>query len=94
MHRLKPTPDPAEKERTLANLVKMTEDLKGEVELIRDLEVGVNLADVDFAFDFVGVFTFDSWQDLLDYIDHRAHKKIAEILGSVGKDAAVVDYEV
>ena len=35
MHRLKATPDPAEKERTLASLVKMTEDLKGEVELIR-----------------------------------------------------------
>ena len=94
MHRLKATPDPAEKERTLASLIKIVEDLKGEVELIRDLEVGVNLAKVDFAFDFVAVMTFKSWQDLLDYIEHPAHKKIAEILSSVGEAAAVVDYEV
>ncbi len=94
MHRLKATPDPAEKERTLASLIKMTEDLKGEVELIRGLEVGVNLAQVDFAFDFAAVFTFESWQDLLDYIDHPAHLKIAEILSSVGEASGVVDYEV
>jgi hypothetical protein len=94
MHRLKATPDPAEKGRALASLIKMTENLKDEVELIRDLEVGVNLAKVEFAFDFVAVMTFKSWQDLLEYIAHPAHLKIAEILASVGEAAAVVDYEV
>jgi Stress responsive A/B Barrel Domain len=94
MWRLKATPDPAEKGRTLASLKKMIEDLKDQIEVIAGLEVGVNLAKVETAFDIVAVLAFKSWQDLLDYLAHPAHKKIAELVGSVHEASAVVDYEV
>jgi hypothetical protein len=94
MWKLKRAADPAEARRTLEDLKRAVQDLKGEIDLIKDLEVGINLARVETAFDIVAILSFENWDDLLAYLAHPAHTKIGEVIGPIRDSSAVVDFEV
>jgi len=93
MWKLKMTADPAEKSRTLERLKGMVEDLPRQIDLIRGLEVGINLARAETAFDIASILSFSNWDDLLKYLDHPAHIQIAEVIGPIREASAVVDFE-
>ena len=61
---------------------------------IKDYEVGINEIQSPAAYDVVLISTFDSWQDLDVYRNHPEHLKVAEFIGAVRDQRAVVDYEI
>ena len=61
---------------------------------IAAFEVGLNSNESPAAFDVVLVSTFPSWQDLRNYQEHPEHLKVAEFIGQVRDQRAVVDYEI
>ena len=94
MWKLKETANPAEKRQTVDRLKTMVEDLPRQVDLIKGLEVGINIVRVETAFDIVAILPFDYWDGLLRYLEHPARTAISEVLGPLREASAVVDYEV
>lgn len=70
------------------------EALKGQIEEILTIEVGINCVSADQAFDLVLVSTFESLEALDRYQVHPLHKKVGELIGAVRTERVVVDYEV
>jgi hypothetical protein len=71
----------------------LLEDLKGKIDVIRHLEVGLDVVGTPSSFDVVVYSEFDSRQDYQTYLDHPDHKKAGAYIVSVLKERAVVDYE-
>lgn len=85
--------DAQAKERALA-IKHSLEALKGVINEIVDIEVGINFNDTDSASDVVLVSTFKSKEDLEIYQDHPEHKSVgANYVRPYVKERRVVDYE-
>ncbi len=67
--------------------------MKGEIEVLRDLEVGVNFSNSPRAFDLALVTDFDSREDLKIYATHPKHLPILDFVKKSGIETKVVDYE-
>lgn len=70
------------------------EELKGKVETLLDIEVGLNLNPSEQAYDVVLYSTFDNLEGLDAYQKHPEHLKAATFVRSVVKSRVVVDYEI
>lgn len=71
------------------------EDLKLKIHEIKELEVGINLENSEFAnYDLVLDTYFEDYNALKTYQNHPEHKKIVEWLSKVRDLKASVDYEV
>lgn len=70
------------------------ESLKGVIEQIRNIEVGININNSHQAFDAVLYSEFDSIEDLNLYKNHPEHRKISEFVSKIRNERVVVDYEV
>ena len=82
-------------ENKQANLVEVTSRLNSLVELIptlKSMEVGVDFAQTDRAFDLSLYSTFDSKEALKEYAVHPEHLKVVELIKSVTIESKVVDY--
>ncbi len=80
-----------------AELKKMKETLlsmKGKVEQIKHIEVGLNIKSGPSAFDIALVVDLADEAALDAYQDHPEHFKVKEYVGSVAVQRAVVDYIV
>ena len=74
-------------------IVKLN-NLKDEIELIRALEVGVNFAQEDRAYDLALTVLVDTKEDLQAYATCEQHLKVIEFLKSLDTITKVVDYEL
>ena len=80
-------------ERALA-IKNNLEALKGEIDELVDIEVGLNFNNTDSASDVVLVSTFKTREDLEIYQDHPSHKSVgANYVRPFVKERRVVDYE-
>lgn len=78
-----------------ARIIKeMLEALKGKVEGIRALEVGLNVKPSGEAADVALYSEFDTLEDLERYAKHPEHLKVVEFVGKVRSERRVIDYEV
>lgn len=71
---------------------KSLEALNGAVEVIKNLEVGVNYNSSQAAYDVVLVSEFENDEALSIYQTHPKHIAIGEFVKSVSIDRKVVDY--
>lgn len=94
MLRLKEYDNKTQKLENALKLKKALESLKGFIEEIKFLEVGLNFNEKPSAFDLVLTTTFDSEEDLEMYRMHPEHKKVLVFLKTVTSETAVVDYEI
>lgn len=78
----------------LQEMKKQLLSLKDKIDVIRSIEVGIDINRSDAAYDIALVSTFDSKDDLQAYQVHPEHVKVAEFVGQVRDKRAVVDYEV
>lgn len=69
-------------------------NLKEEIDFIRALEVGVNFADEERAFDLALTVIVDSKEALDAYAKHPKHLPVVEFIKSLGTQSKVVDYEL
>ncbi|WP_018248645.1 Dabb family protein [Orenia marismortui] len=84
----------AEQAENAQKAKKILEGLKGEIEEIKFIEVGVNLNSSEAAYDLVLYSEFASEEDLEKYQKDPAHLKVAEFIREITKDRAVVDYKL
>ena len=75
-------------------IVLKLNNLKDEIDLIRALEVGINFAQEDRAFDLSLTVIVDSKEALDQYAKHEKHIPVVEFIKSLGTQSKVVDYEL
>ena len=73
MWRMAPNCD---KERRARDIKENLEALKDKIDVICDIEVGLNFETSDAASDVVLVSTFKTAEDLNEYQNHPAHKAV------------------
>lgn len=87
----------ADGEDKLARAAAMKENLealKDKIDVLIDIEVGINFNNTEAASDVVLVSTFASAEDLEIYQDHSEHKAVgASYVRPYVKERRVVDYE-
>lgn len=84
------------KERTNENIAKAGElllSMKGKIEVLRDLQVEVDIRHGGQSYDLILITKFDSMEDLDTYLIHPVHVKVSKYIGSVLDTGASVCYE-
>ena len=94
MFKLSESPGGDQKERIKLEVKKRLEALPSQIDVIRSLEVGINVVEQVRAFDIVLVSTFDSLDDLEKYRVHPAHQEFVTYVTRVREKVASVDYEI
>lgn len=94
MFKLLEPPDKKQKEALKLEVKKRLEALPAKIDVIRSLEVGMNVKESERAFDVVLVSTFDNLEDLETYRVHPVHQEFVEYVSQIREKAASVDYEI
>jgi len=82
-------------ENKAANLVMIRavlEQLPKKIEELVSMEVGLNFAEGDRAFDLSLYSTFKTKEDLATYASHKEHLKVVDFIKTVVTESKVVDY--
>lgn len=82
------------KQQNLQLLKEKLMSLKPKIKEIIDYQVGFNFEQSPAAFDVVLISEFTSKKDLDIYRHHPEHVKIAEFIGKIRSERAVVDFEI
>ena len=67
--------------------------MKGQIECLRDIVVGVDFVHAEISYDVVMIAHFDSKKDLNAYIAHPAHVEVGKYIEAVQADVVAIDYE-
>ncbi len=81
------------KSENLMIMKEKLESLTGSIDLIRKIEVGLNINSSPAAYDIALYSEFDSAEDLNAYQIHPEHRKVSEFIGSISDKRVVADYE-
>ena len=81
------------KDEAVAYLSERVLTVKDSVPGIRAIEVGANRAQVGYACDMAVIIDFDSWDDLVAFTEHPAHRDLAAGIAHYQDAHYVVDYE-
>lgn len=93
MWRLKDDPGGLSKAAAAEQMKTALEDLADRIPEIREIEVGINIAPNDAAFDVCLYSVFASQADLNAYQQHPDHQAVVDFVRSVVSERVVVDYE-
>lgn len=83
-------------ENKLENAKKLKaslEDLKEEINEIKEIEVGININNSDASMDVVLYSVFNTLEDLDIYQNHPKHLKVKEFVKNISTNRKVVDFE-
>ena len=80
------------KEQNVQKAKDMLIELDKELEIIKQMEVGVNFDESERAFDMSLYSKFDSKEDLNAYATHEKHLEVVAFIKSVATASKVVDY--
>ena len=92
MFKLRKTGDGKADERTKTEVKTRLESLPAKIEVIRSMEVGINVVESERAFDVALVSTFDSLDDLETYRVHPDHQEVVRFIATVKDQSAAVDF--
>lgn len=92
MWKLKDFAEGADRFENAGKIKTMLESLKGVIEQIEYIEVGVNFNTSEMAYDAVLISEFENEQKLDEYKNHPEHLKVAQFVAKVKENRAVVDY--
>lgn len=84
----------ATRQQNAATIKRELEALKARIPQIKKLEVGLNIAPSDAAWDVSLYSEFESEQDLNLYQKHPEHVRVADFIAAVRESRAVVDYRI
>jgi hypothetical protein len=94
MWKLKDFAEGCSKEENARMIKARLEALRGKIEQIGHLEVGINSIASDMSYDAVLITEFEDVQALDAYKKHPEHVKVSEFVAKVREGRAVVDYQV
>ena len=76
-----------------AKIKEWLEGLKDKIDVIKSIEVGINVEKSDSSYDLVLVSEFNSQKELDEYQVNPLHKEAAAFIKGVATSRIVVDYE-
>ena len=82
-----------EKPKVIAEMKSLLEGLKGKIEELKYIEVGVNYELNSKSYDIALITHFNSMEDLDKYRIHPEHKKVVARFAELTADRAAVDFE-
>ena len=89
MYKLKENSQKAKEE-----LVNVFLSMKGKIDVLKDIETGVDFMGEDRSADVSLVCLFDSKEDLKIYADHPVHQPVKQYVKSVVEKSVSCDYEI
>jgi len=92
MWKLKDFAEGKSKNENAKEIKSMLENLKGRINEIEFIEVGININDSVQSFDVVLYSEFKDEDDLEKYQKHPEHVKVGEFISKVREDRVVADY--
>lgn len=84
--------DASESEKS--QLIDGLKGLKSKIGLIKELEVGTDIADTPKSYDIALNTLFDSFEDVQSYISHPVHVEVVGLVKKYCSGTAKVDYIV
>lgn len=93
MWRLKEFAEGADKVTNARRIKRELEALRGRIPGLLSLEVGIDVERSSAAFDVVLLCELENPGALAAYQAHPLHARVAELIGKVRLERAVVDYE-
>ncbi|HEY3426699.1 MAG TPA: Dabb family protein [Negativicutes bacterium] len=67
--------------------------MKGQIECLREITVGVDFVHAPISYDIVMIAHFESKKDLDAYIAHPAHVEVGKYIEEVQAKVIAIDYE-
>jgi len=67
--------------------------MKENIKVLKNIEVGINFADEERAYDLALLTDFESQEDLTIYANHPYHQDIITYMKSIAISSKVVDYK-
>lgn len=93
LFKLKESVSKEEKLRVANDFKKAIEALKGVIDEIVDIEVGININEAE-SWEIALNSTFKTLDDVKKYATHKAHVEAAKILADYKENRACVDYHL
>jgi len=78
----------------LKGMASALNEMKGQIETLRFLEVGEDFKGSDRSFDLVLITHFEDRRGLEAYANHRIHQPVIQLARSLCSQIAAVDYEI
>ena len=75
-------------------VVNALKSLEGNIEVLRSIEIGVNITESERSYDVVLTTEFENREGLNEYGPHPKHLPVVEIIRSLCSGSVVVDYEI
>ena len=75
-------------------IVNRLNNLKNDIDFIINIEVGINFANEDRAYDISLIVTLKSKEDLEAYAIHDKHLPVVQFIKQYAIESKVVDYEI
>lgn len=94
MWRLHDHADGADRQRNAQRVKELLEGMRGKIDGLLRIEVGINQLPGPQAFDLILDCDFRDWAALEYYREHPLHKAVVELLDKVRSDRVVVDWEL
>lgn len=82
------------KNKNIQKVKESLESLKDKIEVLQDIEVGINFDKTQRAMDMSIYASFNSKEDLIIYANDKEHLKVVEFIKSVTISSKVVDYSL
>jgi len=93
MWKLKEVAEGATKQENAFKIKKNLEALKDKIEVIKNIEVGININKSDMAYDVILNSEFENIDALNEYQKHPEHIKAGGFIAAVTEKRVVADYE-
>ena len=74
-------------------LYKKLLSLKNHIELLKEIEVGINFKESERAYDLALITVFENTEDLAAYATHPYHLEVLKYIKTVVSDTKVVDFK-
>ncbi|GBG55872.1 stress responsive protein [Sporomusaceae bacterium FL31] len=68
--------------------------MKGEIEYLQDITVGVDFMHAPISYDIVMIAHFDSKEDLDAYIAHPVHVEVGRYIEEIQAKVVAIDFEL
>ncbi|MDQ0058479.1 Dabb family protein [Paenibacillus harenae] len=77
----------------VANTAQVLRDMEGKIEVLKSIEVGIDVLHSERSYHIALITKFDSMEALEQYQVHPVHKKVIEHMLQVREASVSVDFE-
>lgn len=78
---------------SVAQTAQVLRDMEGQIDVLKSIEVGIDVLHSDRSYHIALITKFDSMADLEAYQVHPVHKKVIEHMTQVREASVSVDFE-